>query len=112
MAKRGPSPSLIGGSQGGVTFAEAKRRRTCKRCNGGILKGESCAEISIPGKQGHRTYCLDCFEQILGKTERDLNNLREELEDARRVARNREGDSEGQRPPGNQNLTWPANRRS
>lgn len=83
MVKRGRSPSLIGGSQGGVRFTEAKRRRSCKRCDGGILKGKSCAEISNPGKQGHRTYCLDCLEEILDKTERDVLQLRKQLEDTR-----------------------------
>ncbi len=79
MAKRGRTPSLIGSSAGASKFVIARRERTCRRCGEAIEGGESCVEVGVPGSMGHRTYCLDCYSDILGETGKQLQKLRAEL---------------------------------
>jgi hypothetical protein len=78
MAKRGKTPSLIGGGAGACKFATALKKRTCKRCGGAIPGGTDCVEVSIPGTQGHKNYCADCFREVLAQTQQDLNKLIEQ----------------------------------
>ena len=80
MAKRGKTPSLIGGGAGACKFATALKKRTCKRCGGAIFGGTDCVEVSIPGTQGHKNYCADCFREVLAQTQQDLDNLVEQAE--------------------------------
>ena len=81
MSKKGKTPSLITGSAGSCKFAEAKRKRKCKRCEDEVPMGTKCVEVSIPGGlSGYRNYCTDCFEEILKQTEKDLSNLRTNLQ--------------------------------
>lgn len=75
MSKKGKTPSLIGGGAGAVRFVEARRARPCKRCAASITKNEPCLEVKKPGTMGHRTYCVDCFTDVLGQTQLDLNTL-------------------------------------
>lgn len=80
MAKRGPTPSLIGGTHGTVTFHVAGRKTECRRCKEHLLKGARCVRVSRPGKMGAgRAYCVDCFEDVLDATQRRLDELRAEL---------------------------------
>lgn len=84
MAKRGPTPSLIGGTHGTVTFCVARRKTECRRCKENLPKGARCARVSRPGKMGPgRAYCVDCFEEVLDETQRRLDELRAELEHRR-----------------------------
>jgi hypothetical protein len=78
MAKRGKTPSLIGGGAGACKFATALKKRTCKRCSGAIPGGTDCVEVSKPGTQGYKCYCVDCFKEVLAQTQQDLNNLVEQ----------------------------------
>jgi hypothetical protein len=80
MAKRGRTPSLIGSGAGTSKFVTAKRERTCKRCGEAIETGEDCVEVEVPGSMGHRTYCLGCYDDILGETGKRLQKLRVELQ--------------------------------
>ena len=75
MAKRGKSPSLIGGGAGASRFLEAAGKRTCKRCGAKIQKGTNCIEVAKPGSMGHRTYCRNCYREILKQTANDLKRL-------------------------------------
>jgi len=75
MAKRGKTPSLIGGGAGACRFEVAKRKRTCKRCRFSIFGGTDCVEVDIPSTMGNKNYCIKCFMEILEQTQRDLNNL-------------------------------------
>ena len=81
MAKRGKCPSLIGGGAGASRFLEAKGKRRCKRCGARIEKGMDCVEVAKPGSMGHRTYCTDCYSEILEQTRRDVKKLESILTD-------------------------------
>lgn len=76
MAKKGKTPSLIGGGAGACRFETAIRKRTCKRCGGSIHGGSDCVEVSIPGTVGrYKCYCIGCFKEVLDRTQQDLENL-------------------------------------
>jgi hypothetical protein len=75
MAKRGKTPSLIGGGAGACKFATAKHKRTCKRCKGAIPGGCDCIEVKVPSTMGCKCYCIDCFKEVLDQTQHDLDNL-------------------------------------
>ena len=79
MAKKGKTPSLIGGGAGACNFATAKRKRTCKRCKVAIPGGCDCVEVNIPSTMGSKCYCIDCFKEVLDQSQRDLNNLVEQV---------------------------------
>jgi hypothetical protein len=75
MGKRGKTPSLIGGGAGACKFEVAKKKRTCKRCKCSIFRGTDCVEVKVPATMGSKSYCIDCFMEILDQTRRDLNDL-------------------------------------
>lgn len=75
MAKRGKTPSLIGGAAGACKFEVAKKKRTCKRCDCSILKGTDCIEVNIPTTMGSKSYCVNCFMEVLKQTQKDLDLL-------------------------------------
>jgi len=75
MAKKGKTPSLIGGGAGACKFANALKKRTCKRCGEAIPMGTECVEVNIPATMGHKCYCVNCFKEVLTQTQQDLNNL-------------------------------------
>ena len=80
MAKRGRTPSLIGGTHGTVTLHVALKKTECRRCKENMPKGTRCVRVSRPGKMGAgRAYCPACFEEVLDETQRKLNALRAEL---------------------------------
>lgn len=79
MAKKGKTPSLIGGGAGACRFSSALKKRTCKRCGGAIPGGNDCVEVNKPGTQGHKCYCIDCFKEVLEQTQQDLDNLVERV---------------------------------
>jgi hypothetical protein len=78
--KRGKIPSLISGSSGNPTVAIAKRLRPCSRCEHQILKGEKCFEVPIPGQgfSNKRTFCLECFGEVIEQSRNDLERLDQE----------------------------------
>ncbi|MEW6660028.1 MAG: hypothetical protein AB1424_15325 [Thermodesulfobacteriota bacterium] len=79
MSKPGKTPSLIGSAAGATRFAQAGKKRTCKRGDCDIQMGEYCAEVHIPGTMGHKTYCLDCYQKILEQTQKDLDKLKADV---------------------------------
>lgn len=81
MSKRGKTPSLIGGCAGRPKFEVAIRKRTCKRCDSKIIKGENCVKVSIPSGFGEKIYCLDCFADVIKQTQIDLTKISCEFEE-------------------------------
>lgn len=78
MAPRGKTPSLIGGGAGHTKFVVARRLRHCRRCGGNIPGGSGCAQVSVPGTLNSKTYCMDCYKNILDQTKNDLAALESE----------------------------------
>jgi hypothetical protein len=74
MSKRGKTPSLISGKK--PRFVVAKGVRHCKRCDRELSKGTTCIEIPIPGSMGHKTYCQDCFSEILEQSSQDIKKIK------------------------------------
>ena len=80
MAKRGPTPSLIGGTHGTVKFRVTAKKTECRRCKETMPKGSRCVRVSRPGQMGPgRAYCANCFEEVLDETQRKLDGLRTTL---------------------------------
>lgn len=79
MAKMGKTPTLVCGSAGKSEFVIAKWKRPCSRCGSNILKGENCVEVKKPGG-GHRTYCLDCYQQVIEQSQKDLDKIKKQFE--------------------------------
>ncbi len=81
MAKRGPTPSLIGSTHGTVSYHVAGREMECRRCNRHMVKGTECFQVTKPGQMGPgRAYCTDCFADVLDQTQQKLDELREMLD--------------------------------
>ncbi len=80
--KRGKTPSLITGSSGKPTKALAKRSRSCHRCSLAISLGEVCFEIPKVGGgfASKKTFCTECFKEILTQTKKDIAILDELIE--------------------------------
>lgn len=79
MAKKGKTPSLVSGGAGSIKFETALRKRTCRRCDGDILRGNKCAKVGIPGSFNSKTYCLSCFEDMIKQSRRDLDKLEQQV---------------------------------
>lgn len=80
MAKRGPTPSLIGGTHGTVSFHVAGKKSECRRCGEEMPKDTRCVRVAKPGRMGPGTpYCMGCFAEVLDQTQRKLDELRTEL---------------------------------
>ena len=79
--KRGKIPSLITGSNGKPSKVVCKRRRLCSRCSFEILLGESCFEIPKVGGgfSNKKTFCPDCFKEILEQTKKDMSILEDSI---------------------------------
>jgi len=81
VTKRGKTPSLLTGSSGKPSVAQAKQQRNCKRCSSKIIMGESLFEIPKIGGgfSQKKPFCKLCFNEILEQTQKDLDLLKEEL---------------------------------
>lgn len=75
---RGPTPSLIGGTNGRPKRVPVTRRSQCYRCTDDLVAGTQCIEIPKLGMaySTSRRCCDACFELILTKTEADLAELK------------------------------------
>ena len=75
--KRGKIPSLITGSSGKPVKVVAKRQRPCSRCSCSISSGNSCFEVPKVGGgfSSRKTFCKDCFKEVLEKTKEDVAQL-------------------------------------
>lgn len=77
--KRGRCPSLIGSTHGAPRIEKAKGKRTCKRCDGNISKGDSCVITPIPGSMGRRVYCCSCIREVIAQSRKDLEVFETQL---------------------------------
>lgn len=75
--KRGKTPSLITGSSGKPVKVTAKRQRACGRCSSNIMAGKTCFEVPKVGGgfSSKKTFCLNCFKEVLEKTKEDIAQL-------------------------------------
>jgi hypothetical protein len=71
---KGPTPSLIGGSNGRPKRATVLKLSECCRCHREITKGETYIEIPKLGGAytSPKRYCNECYGKILKKTNEDL----------------------------------------
>jgi hypothetical protein len=74
---KGPTPSLIGGSNGRPKRVEVKKLSNCYRCNESLTKGTMCIEVPKLGGaySSARRMCDDCFKLMLSKTASDLAEI-------------------------------------
>jgi hypothetical protein len=79
MNKRGKIPSLICGVAGKPRIVVAKGVRHCKRCKTKLGAATKCVEIPIPGSMGRKTYCCDCFLDMITKSHEDLNLFEQQI---------------------------------
>jgi hypothetical protein len=82
VSPKGPTPSLIGGTNGRPRRTEVGKLSHCYRCNDELLKGTTCIEIPQLGQaySTARRVCNECFKLILIKTEGDLEEMRRLLQ--------------------------------
>lgn len=75
---RGPTPSLIGGTNGRPKRVPVTRLSKCYRCSDDLVAGTQCIEIPKLGTaySTSRRCCDACFALILTKTEADLAELK------------------------------------
>lgn len=75
---RGPTPSLIGGTNGRPKRVPVKRLCQCYRCHDDLVAGTSCIEIPKLGSaySTERRVCDTCFQQILRKTDDDIAEIK------------------------------------
>lgn len=78
MKPKGPTPSLIGGTNGRPRKAVVKRLSKCYRCHADLVMGKDCIEIPKLGQaySTTRRVCETCFQLILRKTEDDLAEIK------------------------------------
>lgn len=71
---KGPTPSLIGGSNGRPKRANVLRLSECCRCHHQMTKGQTCIEIPKLGSAftASKRYCNECYGKILEKTKEDI----------------------------------------
>ena len=83
LKKRGKIPSLITGSSGKPQKVVAKKQRKCHRRECLIKQNESCFEVPQLNEpfKNTKTYCKECFREMLKKTREDLDHLDSMLED-------------------------------
>jgi hypothetical protein len=71
---RGPTPSLIGSSNGRPKRVAVGKLSECCRCHCEMVKGQTCIEIPKLGGAytNPKRYCDKCYKKILEKTNEDL----------------------------------------
>lgn len=75
---KGPTPSLIGFSNGKPEKITPERKCRCSRCQCDIEAGSSCFGIpkNKPVFKQVKRYCKCCYEKILEKTQKDLDECK------------------------------------
>jgi hypothetical protein len=76
--RRGPTISLISGTNGRPSRELAGKAFSCHHCETAFAKGD--AYVAVPQRKGGRTrplrVCDECFKPILEKTFADVEALR------------------------------------
>ena len=86
MNPKGRCPSLISGTHSSPNKIVAAAKRTCKRCNGVINKGESCFTVTNPRGQDYRNYCFRCMLEVIQQSRIDLDGLERLIEESNGVS--------------------------
>lgn len=78
---KGKTPSLIGSSNGRPERSIAQRKCKCARCNRELMKNDICFDIPKLGQAftSSKRFCRICYEQVLEQTEKDLNQLKQNI---------------------------------
>jgi hypothetical protein len=76
---KGPTPSLIGGTNGRPKRTPVLRLSKCYQCGEHLVMGTTCIEIPKLGQAyaTSRRVCDDCFQLILEKTESDIAGIKQ-----------------------------------
>ena len=78
---KGKIPSLLSMSTGAPTPHVCGKATLCKRCNGGISKGDQC--FRIPKKESGFTskplFCINCTKMIVEKTKSDIHIIEQQF---------------------------------
>ena len=79
ITPKGPTPSLIGGTNGRPKRTPVLRLSKCYRCKSHLVMGTSCIEIPKLGQAyaTSRRVCDACFQLILAKTESDMDSMKQ-----------------------------------
>ena len=74
---KGPTPSLIGSSNGRPKRVAVGKLSECCRCHCDMVKGETCIEIPKLGGAyvNPKRYCNGCYVLILKKTNEDIAEI-------------------------------------
>lgn len=75
---KGKTPSLIGLSNGRPVRIEVLKKCSCCRCKSDLSVGNDCFGIpkSGAGFSKIKRYCKECFQNIIQKTESDLDEIK------------------------------------
>jgi hypothetical protein len=75
---RGPTPSLIGSTNGRPKRVDVLKKSECSRCHTQFVAGQTCIAIPKLGQaySTSRRVCDECFQAILQKTSEDLEAAR------------------------------------
>lgn len=75
---KGKVPSLLSASNGGITYDQSKRLSSCSRCKAVINLGDRIGFLKrlSTGFSNKRRLCLTCISEILDKTQKDLDLLK------------------------------------
>ena len=78
VTPKGPTPSLIGGSNGRPKRVLVQRRSECYRCHDTLPAGINCVEIPKLGgpHASYKRMCDQCYNKMLEKTSEDLEECR------------------------------------
>lgn len=78
LKPKGPTPSLIGSTNGRPRRIDILGKSKCSRCHTALAAGTTC--VAIPklgtGYSCLKRVCDDCFQQILQKTAEDLEAVK------------------------------------
>src|SRR6185312_3184050 len=75
---RGPTPSLIGSTNGRPKRVPVLKKSECSRCHTSFVAGQTCIAIPKLGSaySASKRVCDACFHEILQKTLADLEAVR------------------------------------
>ncbi len=75
---KGPTPSLIGSTNGRPRRVAVQRKSNCYRCHDDLPTGQDCIEIPKLGGgfSTAKRVCKACFHSIIEKTTQDLEELK------------------------------------
>lgn len=79
---RGRVPSLLSTNNGGITFDTVKRSSPCSRCKATLPQGAKVGELKVmrTGFSTAKRICLGCVQEIVEKTQNELNVIKAGLD--------------------------------